>query len=308
MKKILSLLLCAVLLFSLAACGAKPAEGKTVITTFYPVYIFTSNLLNGIDGIKAVNMTENQGGCLHDYRLMPGDMKLLADSEAIVINGAGMEGFLDKIIENEPNLPVIDSSENIEVICGEEHEGEEEEHAGHDHAHEGNSHIWLSVPNAKKQVMNIAAGLSGVFPEYAEEIKANEAEYLARLSALDTEIRAELEDCRNAKFISFHKAYDYLAAEYGITFSASVETDDGAEPGTRELAALSKMIPAEGVAALFTEPDYQGSSADILAAETGVPVYELNPVIRGNGALTSYEDIMRSNSEIIRKAAKADEG
>lgn len=308
MKKIVSVFLSLALLFSVAFAGctdSQEAEGKNIVlTTFYPVYIFTLNLLDGIDDIKIVNMTENHNGCLHDYTLMPKDMKALAAAKAVVINGAGMEEFLEKAVEMSDAL-VIDSSVGIEIIGADEeddHKHESEDEHGHGHDHGVNSHIWMSPKNAVNQTENIAQGLIKVFPQYEEKISDNLEIYLQKLDTLNSKIKSELASCKGAEFISFHEAYDYFAADYALSFAASVDSDDGAEPGTKELVRLTELIKSKDIKAIFTEPDYQGSSAEVLSKETGVPVYTLNPVTSGDGAKDSYEKIMLENCETIKKA------
>ena len=308
MKKIISVFLSLTLLFSLALAGCSDnqenEDKNIVLTTFYPVYIFTLNLLDGIDDIEIVNMTENHNGCLHDYTLMPKDMKALAAAKAVVINGAGMEEFLEKAVETS-DAPVIDSSAGIEIIGADEeddHDHKAEEEHGHNHNHSGNAHIWMFPKNAAKQTENIAEGLIKVFPQYEEKISDNLKIYLQKLNNLDSKIKAELASCKGAEFISFHEAYDYFAADYSLSFAASVDSDDGAEPGTKELVRLTELIKSKDIKAIFTEPDYQGSSADVLSNETGVPVYTLNPVTSGDGAKDSYEKIMLENCETIKKA------
>lgn len=88
-----------------------------IVTSFYPMYLFTRNLTEGISGVTVVNMTAQNAGCLHDYQLLSKDMKALGAADAFVINGAGMEGFLEKVIEQLPSLPVITASEGIEILC-----------------------------------------------------------------------------------------------------------------------------------------------------------------------------------------------
>ena len=308
MKRFVSLFLSFILLFSAAFTGCSAGdeyEDKSIIlTTFYPVYIFTLNLLDGIEDVKILNMTENHNGCLHDYTLMPKDMKALATAKAVVINGAGMEEFLEKATEMS-DAPVIDSSQGIEIIGADDedsHNHEAEEEHGHDHDHEGNAHIWMSPKNAARQTENIAAGLIKVFPQYEKRISENLEIYLQKLYALDSTIKTELASCRGAEFISFHEAYDYFAEDYSLVFAASFDSDDGAEPGTKELVRLTELIKSNDIKAIFTEPDYKGSAAQVLSNETGVPVYTLNPVTSGDGSKDSYEKIMLENCETIKKA------
>jgi len=305
LKKILCLLLgCVLLLSSCQGLKTEKEEGNKIIVaaSFYPVYIFTLNLLDGIEQIQVQCMAEQNVGCLHDYTLTSGDVRLLNDSAVLVINGAGMEGFVEDVFSNTENLKIIDSSENVDLLCGDAHH-EDGEH-NHQHNHEGNSHIWLSVDNAKLQVENIKNGLLESFPQYSQQISTNYKSYIKRLDLLCEKRDAFSQQVKGARVVSFHKAYDYLALETGLHISATVESDEGGEPSAKKIAELTSVIENQQVKALFVEPYYEGSGAEILARETNLEVYTLNPVIRGEKALTAYEDIMSENYETILKAVK----
>ena len=302
MKKIISVFLVPCVLFLSACTGNLPKQKSkiTVATSFYPIYIFTLNLLNGIEEIEVECMAEQSVGCLHDYTLTAKDSKLLNDSQILVINGAGMESFLQDAFQSVENLCVIDSSENIELICTHEHDHEEEHN---DHHHE-NSHIWLSVDNAKKQVENIKNGLVKEFPTYKNAIEKNYSKYIKRLSSLENERNTILSVAKDLDVISFHGAFEYLAEDLGLHISAAIESDEGYEPSAKELAGLSDKIKSENINALFVAPDYSGSAAEILKRETNAEVYVINPIISGEENLTAYEDIMNENYKIILKAVK----
>ena len=226
----------------------------------------------------------------------------IADGKAIVINGAGMETFLHDLEETVEDLPVVDSSVGIEFLCGHSHEHEEA--TEHSHNHQNNSHIWMSVENAKKQVLNIKDGLVEIFPQYKSEISANCEVYLGKLNVLDNEMQTMGESLKDINVITFHGAYEYMAEDMGFNIVSTIESDEGGEPSAKELAHLCGEIEENGVKALFVEPHYDGSAAQVLSDETGAKIYVLNPVISGENSLTAYEDIMRQNIEIIKKAVK----
>jgi glycosyltransferase involved in cell wall biosynthesis len=70
------------------------------------MYISTKNITRGIDGVRVINMTKPQTGCLHDYQLTPQDLKTLEAADAFIVNGAGMESFLDKVVsQGIPGIP-----------------------------------------------------------------------------------------------------------------------------------------------------------------------------------------------------------
>ena len=288
----------------LSGCGTVNTEDnnqKIIAVSFYPVYIFTLNLTDGIDELRVECMAEQSVGCLHDYSVTSKDAKLLNDAEVFVINGAGMEGFVDNLDETVDNLKIIDSSVGVEFLCengGHSADTEDE----HSHSHTENSHIWMSVENAKKQVLNIKNGLTEEFPQYEKEFNNNYNSYIERLNSLGEEINSVREQLKGKKVITFHNAYEYIAEDTGLSIVETIESDHGGEPSSKELAHLTHKIKEDNVRALFVEPDYEGSGATILSNETGVEVFTLNPIINGEKTKTAYEDIMRENLKTILKA------
>lgn len=308
MKKALAIIISLSLLFT-AGCGAALTDSNNnsvIAVSFYPVYIFTLNLVNGIDDVTVACMAEQSTGCLHDYTLTARDARLLSDADVFVINGAGLEGFIGDITETAEDLPLIDSSVGIELICSHHHENGEDNHGEaehtHGHNHENNSHIWLSVENAKKQVLNIKNGLVKIYPQYEEQISANYEAYIDRLDSLSEELKMTYEKAKGERIITFHGAYEYMAQESGLEIIECIESDEGGEPSAKKIAHLCDIIPENNIKALFVEPDYNGSAAEILANETGAEIYVLNPVTRGEKNLSAYEDIMKENIQTILKA------
>lgn len=120
-----ALMLSAALL--LAGAPARAADEFDILTSFYPMYLLTVNVAGGIEGVNVVNMAEQNVGCLHDYSLRTGDMRMIHSADVVVVNGAGMEGFIDKIVDDQQK-PVIDASQGIELITAQGH-GDEDDHA-----------------------------------------------------------------------------------------------------------------------------------------------------------------------------------
>ena len=160
------------------------------------------------------------------------------------------------------------------------------------------------MENAEVQVENIKNGLVKEFPQYENQIEKNYSDYIERLNALEKERKAILSEARDLNVISFHGAFEYMAENLGLSICHTVESDEGYEPSAKELASLSDRIKEENIKALFVDPNYSGSAAEILKRETKVEVYIINPVISGEVTLTAYEEIMRENYKIILKAVK----
>ncbi len=304
MKRFISIFLCASLLL-LSGCTAKTTDNKNVIAvSFYPVYILTLNVTDGIDGLSVECMADQSTGCLHDYTVTAKDARLLSDCRAFIINGAGMEAFVEDLYETVDDLSIIDSSEGASVICAEAHEEEEHHQHAHNHSHSENAHIWMSVDNAILQVENICNGLVAEFPQYEAQLVANAGKYIDSLLSLKEELSTVKKSVQGKSVVTFHNAYEYLFSDLGVEVAHTIESGEGGEPSAKALGELSEEIVNENIKSLFIEPGYEGSSAEILSNETGAQVYTLNPVLRGAEEKTAYEDIMRENLQIILKAVK----
>lgn len=309
LKKIVSFSLACLMVIPmlLTACteGGSARRSAKIVTSFYPVYVMTLNLIDGIDGLTVANMTQTRGGCLHDYQLLPGDMRLLSTAELFVINGAGLETFLDMITGQLPDLTVCDSSSGASILSGEGEAHEHGEGETHGHDHGDNAHIWLSIDNAMVQVRNISDALMETFPEYQEQLKSNTTDYLARLESLRAEIRTLLAPYQGEQVVSFHEGFDYLMAEFGLSIAHEVETHDGAQPSARELAHVTREVEAEGIRLLAIDADEPPVSAEVLARETGAVICPLYTIVSGDGDKYSYENAMRHNAQAVAEVLGA---
>jgi len=288
--------LLAALCLLLTGCGGTNTAGGGkdgsfhIVTSFYPMYVATINITQGVDGVTVTNMTKPQTGCLHDYQLMTEDMKTLEKADAFVINGAGMESFLDKVIEQQKNLKIIDASKGIELLKDDDEE---------------NPHVWLSVTDAILQVKNIAEQLKAADPKHADAYEKNAAAYIKKLEALKAEMHAELDTVPNKDIVTFHEAFPYFAKEFGLNIISVVEREPGTEPTPAELQETIEQVKKLPVKVLFTEPQYSPSAAETIARETGAKIYTLDPVVTGEAndqAINAYIDTMKKNMETLKTA------
>ena len=305
MKRILSALLCAaVCLTGFSGCGtpAKESSRLKLLASFYPIAIMALNITDGVEGVAVESMAQQQTGCLHDFQMTTADMKKAETADAFLINGAGMEGFLDKISDQLPELPVIDSSTGIPLIAsGEDHHHDGGE--GHDHDQEDyNPHLWVSITNCMEQVRNLSEGIIALDPEHEAEYRENTETYLEKLSALRDKMHSALDHVKNKDIITFHEAFPYFAEEFGLHIAAVINREPDSQPSAKELADTIRLVRETGVKALFVEPLYPETSADIIAAETGAQVYVLDPAVSGEWDKNAYLTTMESNLQVLEQA------
>jgi zinc transport system substrate-binding protein len=293
LKKYVLFFLILISLFSISSCKKETKEmNKTkIVTSFYPMYIMALNISKDIPDVEVINMTKPQTGCLHDYQLIPDDIKCLEQSNIFIVNGAGMESFLEKVISQIPSLKIIEASKGLELIKGEGEEGD-------------NPHLWVSVTNAIKQVKNIEEQLCLIDTKNSKLYKKNAEIYIKKLEDLKIRMHLELDNLKNKDIITFHEAFPYFAKEFNLNIVGVIEREPGAEPSAKELSDTIKIIKKSKVKALFAEPQYPSKSADAIANETGIKVYTLDPGVTGEADPDSYIKIMESNMITLKEALK----
>ena len=119
----------------------------TVVTSFYPMYIATLNIVDGVEGVRLENLSEPQTGCLHDFQLTPEDMKLLSTADVFVINGGGIESFMSDVAKAYPKLDVVEACEDVALLSEDDadsdhdhdHEADAESDSDHDHDHDADA-------------------------------------------------------------------------------------------------------------------------------------------------------------------------
>lgn len=265
------------------------AEPLRVVTTFYPVYVAALNVTDGVEGVEVSNLASDHIGCLHDYRLTTRDMRELERADMLLASGAGMESFLGKLRKEQGKLRVVEVSEGIPLM-------------------EGNAHVWVGAEGAKRQVDNIAAALSAAAPDKAEAFRANAGRYKAQISELEKRMKTAIAPHAGTPIITFHEAFPYLACELGLEVAGVIEREPGTEPSARELAETVKLVHERNVKALFAEPQFSGTSARVIARETGLQVYELDPVVTGPAdpasARGAWLRAMDKNLEVLQNALR----
>ena len=289
--KFAKLIFAAVLSLLLCGCGAK-SESAQVAATTLPVWEFSSRLCAGTP-ITVTRLVTEQVSCLHDYSLNVRQAKAAEAAETIVISGAGLEDFLDDLLLN---ASVIDASEGIDLLCGEEHE--EEHHHEDGHHHEEDPHIWLAPENAKIMARNISDGLSTRYPQYKQTFESNLDSLLNDLTALQKYGEETLSQLKCRDLITFHDGFSYFAQSFDLTIVKAVEEESGSEASARELIEMITLVEENALPAIFTETSGSTSAAGIIARETGCGQYTLDMAMSGD----SYFNAMYHNIDTIKEA------
>ena len=273
-------------------------EDFVIMTSCNPMYIACMNIADGIDGVVVENLSQPTTGCLHDYTLTAEDMKNLSHADVLVVNGGGMEGYLDDVIEAYPGLTIIDSMDGDILFEGDSNayfEALEE-------LREENSHAWLSYTSFESQIDAIYQGLASIDPNHKDEYLENTDRYLNTLydelySAI-TDLRSDLE---GQPVVILHEAYEYIACDLGMEVVGIMDLDEERQVSAGEVSDLIDTIVENDVKIVFAEEDYGSDMGALIEEQTDAKVIYLETLIHGTYEADSYEKIMSENYELIGK-------
>ncbi|MDD4112680.1 MAG: metal ABC transporter substrate-binding protein [Herbinix sp.] len=287
-----------------------------VVASFYPTYVLTINLTDGISDIKVDSLTDFSAGCLHDYQLTTNDMRLLSNADLFIINGGGMEEYLGDVLDSYPDLTIIDLSKDIDMLESEAHHDDE-----HDHGEE-NPHVWLDPELYILQIKNARKGLVDYIQEennkddsnYAEDaidlLHSNTKAYLEDVQELAEEMNQVLNTVNDMvqnknisnKVVVFHDSFAYLSSKAGLEVAYTIELDEETPLSAGEVAKVISAVRQENIRYLFTEEQYDDTISNRIEDETEAKVYVIDSAVTGDADKDSYIEAMRRNIETLKEA------
>lgn len=306
------------------------SNGPHITASFYPIYDLASKVM-GDEG--TVDVLIPNGAEPHGWEPSATDMRELAATDLLIMNGAGMEPWsadlLARLGDDAPKAVV--TSEGLELLTPDaytltpehhhdgdvhthEHDHEVDEHAhehdaddhdGHDHG-DIDPHVWLSPMNAKHQMRVITDALIEQYPDHAGQFETNYTKHAGELDQLDSDYKAALHDLHDARIFVAHEAYGYLARDYGFKQTGITGISADEEPDAKRMAAIVDAVKDSGAKVIFTETLIDSKTADTISRETGAEVKTLSPVASRTeeevSAGADYVSIMRKNLKTLTKA------
>ena len=253
------------LLPSASAAAEEPVGGRMkVVASFSILGDFVRDV--GGERVEVATLVGPNGNA-HVYAPSPADGKKVAEARLVVVNGLGFEGWLDRLLKaSGTTAPIIVASKGIAPL---ERAGADD----HDHGR-ADPHAWQSIANAKIYVGNIRDALIAIDPAGRARYEASAADYLARLDALDREVRDTIATipAERRRVVSSHNAFGYFGHAYGIDFSAPQGVSTESEASAKDVAAIISAIRKQKASAVFLENVTDPRLVQQIANETGVKV------------------------------------
>ena len=250
-----------------------------VATTVPPLGAF----VKAVGGEKVeVTVVVPPGAEPHTFEPTPSLMMDVAKANLYVMNGAGLEFWMDKLLEANKRMVVVDSSQGVALL--QENEGEID------------PHIWLSLRNAAVQVNNICSGLIEVDSQNKDVYIKNRDAYLETLKALDVELNGTFAGKKSRIFIVHHPAWTYFARDYDLSQVPLMENEK--DPGPRYLGEVIDLARRNNITTIFVEPEFNPKSAQVIAGEMNASIVTIDPL-----AENYLENMLFASKEIALSLA-----
>jgi len=311
MKVVIWKVICLILALGLTLAACAPAGGTSVAANkplnVLAVETFLADIAQNVAGDRLkVDALLPFGVDPHGFEPVPSDIVRVAKSTVLIVNGAGLEVFLDRMLKNAGGQRmIIVASQGLKQRAPQPGEGG----AGAAQA-EGDPHFWLDPNNVIVYVQNIRDGLSKADPDGAATYAANAEAYIKKLRDLDAWIRTQVSTIpeKNRLLVTNHESQGYFADRYGFTVVGTIlsNVSSSASPSAQDMVQLVARIRATGAKAIFLETGANPQLARQLAQEAGVKVVETlyDHSITNGPPAGSYIDMMRYNVTVIVDALK----
>ena len=328
MKRLMTLLLSALLLLGLVACGQGEAAKDTgphrlkVVATVFPAYDFARAA--GGEWVE-VTMLLPPGAESHSYEPTPADILAVQDCDLFLYLGGESDAWVDTILEAvQPSGAVLRMIDCVDLLEEETVEGMQAEpglhHEDHDHEEEedhdhgagqvmeADEHVWTSPKNAAAITRAIGRELSSLDPAHQTEYSANTEGYVSQLDRLDQTFR-DFFDSLEDRTIVFGDRFPlrYFAEEYGLDYYAAFPgCASDTEPSAKTVAFLIDKVKEEEIPVVLHVELSNQDMADTICEDTGAVKRQFNACHNISKEQfedgVGYLDLMWDNVEVLKEA------
>jgi zinc transport system substrate-binding protein len=297
-----SILLATIVVGAVAACGGddETSGSVTVAAAFYPI----EEAARGVGGelVEVIGITPPGQGP-HDVQLEPKQVEDIVDADVVFLLGRNFQPQVEDAAGGAgDDTVVVDLLDTVDLLpVDPQLAGTQGEVDGEVLEGDVDPHVWLDPARMITMVEAMVDTLSETDPDNAGSYRTNADAYLENLVGLDAEYRAALAECESRVVVTSHRAFGYLAEQYGLRQIPIAGVSPDAEPDPRTLEAIAEEAAAEGVTTIFLEELAPPDLAETVANEIGAELSLLDPIEGLTGEQiedgTSYATIMRENLE-----------
>lgn len=280
-----------------------PAQKQPlVVVSFFPLYDFARQI-GGPD--FQVKCLAPPGADPHEMEATPSAARDVANADLVLLLGLGMDGWVQKLAEAEHKPDVLELGDGLPIHkMGKALLSELADESVRVDPEETDPHVWLDPVLAQIIVERIADALTNVAPAARSGIEARRDAYLGELRKLDQEYRDASAHFTQHDVVTFHGAFAYLFARYGLRVAGVIEEFPGKEPSAKYLRSLVDSMGQLKQHVIFAEPELSDRAARIIAEEVEGRVEKLDPceITLSETPAATYLDRQRHNIKVLSSA------
>lgn len=245
-----------------SGCGNNKTENNK------PIVISTITIIDDIVKQIAKDKVESKSICAigtdpHTYKSVPEDSRLISKADIVFINGFGLEGWINKLIEaSAKDIPVITVTKGITPLYDSKGHGDPD------------PHCWFDLRLIKYYTKNILEGLIEIDSKNEEFYKTNAEEFLIKIDSLHNETLIKISSIpeNHRVLVTSHDAFRYFGEAYGIRVEALQGISTDAKAQTADVAKLVDLIKEKNLPAVFIETSVNPKLLEQIASETNAGI------------------------------------
>ncbi len=281
----------------LVSCSKKESPKPMFLASSYPVYTILTEIAGDVVDVGYI---VPNGASPHTYLPKPSDIKKSSSALALFYIAPNLDGWITDL-PTENKIKLIDMVSIDDVIyfdCGHDHT---DNRVHEEHENVIDPHFWLDPFVVRSILPELTDAMVKLYPAGKESFKANAEKFSSNLEKLDVELKDIFQNIEGKDVFLHHPSFNYMLTRYGLFYAGSIEESPGKEPSPKFISNLVSDIKTSKVKAIFSEPQLNGKTAQVIANEAGVLLYELNPIGDSN-TIKTYNQILLYNANTLKKA------
>jgi len=223
----------------------------------------------------------------HTFQPTPQDVAKIAESQMLIANGAGLEEWLQEVIDNAGGERlVVEAAQGLPI----------------NEARPGDPHFWLDPNHVIHYANQIRDGFIELDPDGASVYARNTSDYIIQLEELHVWINDQVGmlSPEQRLLVTNHESFGYFADRYGFVVVGSIvpSVSTGSSPTAQQMVQLVEAIKAANTGAIFLETGSNPELAEQVAREAGVNLIvdlRTQPLFPQEG----YIEMMKYNTQAI---------
>jgi zinc transport system substrate-binding protein len=293
----------------LLGCPRKPPPPRMkVVVTVFPIYDLTRRIA-GPDADVVLLLPVGRPEM--DFEPTDREAAEAADAKIGINVGLGLDDWMQELLDRVApkakrvtvgdRVPTMNYKRNT-IAAMLSHQGQPEVDARLDT--KPDPHVWLDPGRAELIVKAIAEEMARSDSTRAAAYRQRAAELETDLEKLDRETMWRIQSWGTKAFVAFRPGFTYYAAHYGIEILATLEVYPGVVPPLHYTQEVVRIVRANRIAGVFTEPQFKSTPANIVGAATHVPLGVMD-VVGGQAETDTYDKLIRFNTDALEKVLKA---